>query len=177
MPSGCRSAACRPERFTSHRSMATHSAEIRWTRSPSESFIDNRYSRKHRWRFDGGIEIPASSSPHVVPLPLSSAEAVDPEEAFVASLSSCHMLWFLSIAAKRGFVVDDYTDPAIGHLEKNAAGKLAMSRVLLRPKVAFSSSAGKPAPTPGELAALHHEAHAACFLANSVLTEITCEPQ
>lgn len=157
--------------------MATHTAEIRWSRAASEPFTDNRYSRKHLWRFDGGIEIPASSSPHVVPLPLSATEAVDPEEAFVASLSSCHMLWFLSIAAKRGFVVDTYSDPAVGHLEKNAAGKLAMTRVLLRPKVTFASSTGNSAPTPGELVALHHDAHEACFLANSVLTEITCEPQ
>jgi organic hydroperoxide reductase OsmC/OhrA len=90
--------------------MATHTAEIRWSRDPKETFTDNRYSRRHRWRFDGGIEIPASSSPHVVPVPLSAPDAVDPEEAFVASLSSCHMLWFLSIAAKRGLVVDDYLD-------------------------------------------------------------------
>ncbi len=157
--------------------MATHTAEIHWTRAATEPFTDNRYSRKHRWRFDGGIEIPASASPHVVPLPLSAADAVDPEEAFVASLSSCHMLWFLSIAAKRGYVVDNYSDTPVGYLEKNASGKLAMTRVILRPRVSFSATSGKPAPTPDELAALHHEAHAACFLASSVLTEITCEPQ
>ena len=157
--------------------MATHTAEIRWTRAANESFTDNRYSRKHAWRFDGGLEIPASSSPHVVPLPLSTAEAVDPEEAFIASLSSCHMLWFLSIAAKRGYVVDNYSDSATGHLEKNASGKLAMTRIHLRPKVTFAPASGKAAPTPAELSTLHHEAHAACFLASSVLTEITFEPQ
>jgi len=157
--------------------MATHTAEIHWSRAANEVFTDNRYSRRHRWRFDGGVEISASSSPHVVPLPFSASEAVDPEEAFVASLSSCHMLWFLSIAAKRGFVVDDYHDSPVGLLEKNAVGKLAMTRVTLRPRVLFSFTSGKPAPDATTLDSLHHEAHAACFLANSVTTEIVCEPQ
>src|SRR6188474_2242754 len=112
--------------------MSTYSALITWERNGA-AFIDNRYSRRHRWSFDGGVEVPASSSPHVVPLPLSVAAAVDPEEAFVAALASCHMLWFLSIAAKRGFVVESYRDEAVGVMAKNAAGKLSMTVVTLRP--------------------------------------------
>src|SRR5436305_6059705 len=111
--------------------MAEYKAVVEWSRC-GEKFTDNRYSRGHRWLFDGGVEVPASSSPHAVPVPLSVAAAVDPEEAFVASLSSCHMLWFLSIAAKRGFVVDSYRDEAVGVMAKDAAGKLAMTRVTLR---------------------------------------------
>jgi organic hydroperoxide reductase OsmC/OhrA len=117
--------------------MSSYTAEVHWSRG-SQVFSDNRYSRRHLWRFDGGIEVPASASPAVVPLPYSVAEAIDPEEAFVASLSSCHMLWFLSIAAKRGFVVDDYVDEAVGVIAKNANGKLAMAKVVLRPRVKFS---------------------------------------
>src|SRR5262245_60924184 len=116
---------------------AEYTSVVEWSRGGAR-FTDNRYSRGHVWRFDGGVAVPASSSPHVVPLPLSVAAAVDPEEAFVASLSSCHMLWFLSIAAKRGFVVDDYRDEAVGVMEKNAEGRLAMTRVTLRPAVRFS---------------------------------------
>src|SRR5512147_2820667 len=111
--------------------MSLYTAVIAWERSGAV-FTDNRYSRGHRWLFDGGVEVPASSSPHVVPLPLSIEAAVDPEEAFVASLASCHMLWFLSIAAERGFVVDTYRDEAVGVLGKNASGKLMMTRVTLR---------------------------------------------
>src|ERR1041385_55953 len=111
-------------------------AEVIWSRDGAV-FTDNRYSRGHRWRFDGGVEVPASSSSHVVPLPLSVAAAVDPEEAFVASLSSCHMLWFLSIAARRGFVVESYRDDAVGVLAKDEGGKLTMTRVTLRPDVRF----------------------------------------
>jgi organic hydroperoxide reductase OsmC/OhrA len=143
-----------------------------WSRDGAV-FTDNRYSRGHRWLFDGGVEVPASSSPHVVPLPLSVAAAVDPEEAFVASLSSCHMLWFLSIAAQRGLVVESYRDEAVGVMGKDAAGKLAMTRVTLRPEVRFS---GDPRPAADEVAALHHEAHEKCFIANSVKTDVRCEP-
>jgi organic hydroperoxide reductase OsmC/OhrA len=106
-------------------------------------------------------------------LPYSKAEAVDPEEAFVASLSSCHMLWFLSIAAKRGFCVDSYADDAVGLMEKNPSGRLAMTRVTLRPKAIFS---GERLPTTVELQAMHHEAHEECFIANSVKTDVRCEP-
>src|SRR5688572_8551361 len=111
--------------------MAEYHAHVAWKRGDSR-FTDNRYSRAHEWRFDEGIVVAASSSPHVVPLPLSAAAAVDPEEAFVASLSSCHMLTFLSLAAKRGFCIDRYDDAASGLMEKNAEGKYAMTRVTLR---------------------------------------------
>ena len=152
--------------------MTAYTAEVLWSRS-GEKFVDNRYSRKHVLRFDGGISVVGSSSPHVVPLPYSVPNAVDPEEAFVSSLSSCHMLWFLSIAAKRGFVVDRYYDIAEGVMEKDSKGKLMMSVVTLRPEVSFS---GGKQPTRNELEQLHHEAHEECFIANSVKTEVRCEP-
>ncbi|WP_024301664.1 OsmC family protein [Pseudogulbenkiania sp. MAI-1] len=152
--------------------MAQYSAEVLWLRG-EQDFLSNRYSRRHLLRFDGGVEVPGSSSPHVVPVPMSDASAVDPEEAFVASLSSCHMLWFLSIAAKRKFCVERYFDAAVGVMEKNAAGKMAMTVVTLRPEVTFS---GERIPTRQELDAMHHEAHEECFIANSVKTEVRCEP-
>jgi organic hydroperoxide reductase OsmC/OhrA len=154
--------------------MSTHTydVQVRWSRGDAV-FTDNRYSRVHTWHFDGGIEVPASSSPHVVRLPLSSAEAVDPEEAFVASISSCHMLWFLSIAAAAGLRVDRYVDKAEGVMGKNAAGKTAVTRVTLHPSVTFS---GAKVPTPAEIVELHHKAHDECFIANSVTTDIRCEP-
>jgi organic hydroperoxide reductase OsmC/OhrA len=151
--------------------MAEYRARIDWSRNQAV-FTDNRYSRGHRWLFDGGIDVPASSSPHVVPLPLSVAEAVDPEEAFVASLSSCHMLSFLYVAAKRGYVVDSYQDEAVGVLAKNDLGKLAMTVVTLRPDTRFS---GERLPTRDDLTAMHHEAHEQCFIASSVKTEVRCE--
>jgi organic hydroperoxide reductase OsmC/OhrA len=153
--------------------MAEHSAEILWQRG-EQSFLDNRYSRAHSWCFDGGLEVPASSSPQVVPLPWSDAGAVDPEEAFVASLSSCHMLWFLSLAAQQGFQVERYHDQALGVMAKNAEGRLAMTEVLLRPQVDFG---GERQPDSEQLHALHHQAHETCFIANSVKTEVRCEPQ
>ena len=153
--------------------MSEYRATIEWSRGDAK-FIDQRYSRAHRWRFDGGVEVPASSSPHVVRVPLSDPNAVDPEEAFVASLSSCHMLFFLSFAARDGFIVDDYIDEAIGIMERDADGRTAMTVVTLRPTVTFS---GDRRPTESELDALHHEAHDACFIANSVKTEVRCEPQ
>jgi organic hydroperoxide reductase OsmC/OhrA len=152
--------------------MSTYTVAVSWQRG-SQPFIDNKYSRRHSWRFDGGLEVPASSSPHVVPLPYSDANAVDPEEAFVASVSSCHMLWFLSIAAKRRFCVDSYIDEAVGTMAKNASGKMAMTQVTLRPRVVF---AGDRLPDRAEIDAMHHEAHVECFIANSVLTEVKCEP-
>jgi organic hydroperoxide reductase OsmC/OhrA len=148
--------------------MSEYNTVVEWSRDGAV-FTDNRYSRGHRWLFDGGIEVPASSSPSVVPLPLSVAAAVDPEEAFVASLSSCHMLVFLSIAAKRGFVVDSYRDEAVGLLAKDSSGKLAMTRVTLRPQIQFS---GDKRPTADELAAMHHESHDQCFIASSVRTDV-----
>jgi organic hydroperoxide reductase OsmC/OhrA len=152
--------------------MAIYCAEILWSRG-DQDFLDNRYSRGHLWRFDGGVEVPASSSPHVVPLPGSREDAVDPEEAFVASLSSCHMLWFLSLAARDGWRVDDYRDQAEGRMGKNAEGRLAMTRVTLRPSVTFNGAA----PSREQLDALHHEAHEECFIASSVKTEVRCEPR
>lgn len=152
--------------------MHSYTSHVLWTRG-DQPFLDNRYSRRHVITFDGGVVVPGSSSPFVVKVPLSDPSAVDPEEAFVASLSSCHMLWFLSIAATRGFRVDTYSDHAEGVMEKNAKGKLAMSVVTLRPEVVFS---GVRKPTHDEFIAVHHEAHDECFIANSVLTKVKCEP-
>ncbi len=152
--------------------MAQYSAEISWNRN-GQDFLSNRYSRRHLLRFDGGAEVAGSSSPHVVPLPYSDASAIDPEEAFVASLASCHMLWFLSIAARRKFCIDAYTDNADGVMEKNAQGKLAMTVVTLRPSITFS---GDKLPTKAQIEELHHQAHEECFIANSVRTEVRCEP-
>ncbi|MGH8428417.1 MAG: OsmC family protein [Gammaproteobacteria bacterium] len=152
--------------------MATYTAEVIWQRNGAD-FLDNRYSRKHLLRFDGGLEVPGSSSPHVVPVPMSDASAVDPEEAFVASLSSCHMLWFLALAAKRKFCVDRYFDSATGVMEKTAAGKMAMTVVTLKPEAVFS---GDRIPTREQLDTLHDEAHEQCYIANSVKTEVRCEP-
>jgi organic hydroperoxide reductase OsmC/OhrA len=129
-----------------------------------------KYSRSHTWKFDCGIELDASSSPHVVPLPMSNESAVDPEEAFVASVSSCHMLWFLSIAANKKYVVESYEDNAEGELEKNEEGKLAMTKVILKPKVKFGN---EYVPAKDEIDKLHQLAHEKCFIANSVKTKIT----
>ena len=153
--------------------MHLYTARVTWDRG-EQPFTDNRYSRAHRWRFDGGAEVPGSSSPLSVAPPLSDPSAVDPEEAFVASISSCHMLWFLGLAASHGLCVDHYDDAAEGVMEKNAAGKVAITRVTLRPEVAFS---GTRIPGREELERLHHQAHERCFIANSVLTEIVCEPR
>jgi organic hydroperoxide reductase OsmC/OhrA len=152
--------------------MSTYIAEVEWQGQPEEKFIDNRYSRKHAWRFDGGVTVPASSSPHVVRVPFSDPAAVDPEEAYVAALSSCHMLWFLSIAAQQQFVVTRYRDAAEGTMEKNDAGKEVMTRVVLKPAVTFG---GERAPSDEAVEALHHAAHEACYLANSVRTVIEIE--
>jgi organic hydroperoxide reductase OsmC/OhrA len=153
--------------------MGHHNARVVWHRGEAK-FTDNRYSRAHEWSFDDGVRVPASSSPSVVPVPLSEPNAVDPEEAFVAALASCHMLWFLSIAARRGFVVDRYDDNAVGELAKNDDGRLAMKTVTLRPAVTFDAGAQ---PSRAELEALHHEAHDACYLSNSVRTAIRIELQ
>lgn len=152
--------------------MHRYTAEIDWHRGDAV-FTDNRYPRRHRIRFDGGAELLASSSPLVVRAPLSDPAGADPEELFVASLSSCHMLWFLSIAAGRGYRVDHYADAAEGAMDRNADGKLAMTVITLRPQVRFS---GMPLPDAAAFAEMHHEAHAECFIANSVRTELRCEP-
>lgn len=152
--------------------MSNYSAVIAWSRG-TQPFSDHRYSRLHEWRFDGGVVVPGSSSPQVVPFPMSDASAVDPEEAFVASLSSCHLLWFLDLAARAGWVVDDYRDAAQGVLARNPQGQLAMTVVTLRPQVRF---AGQRQPDAAEISRLHEAAHQACFIANSVKTELRCEP-
>ena len=149
-----------------------HTALIRWSAVDAD-FLSRRYSRAHTWTFDGGAVVPASSSPHVVPLPMSDASAVDPEEAFVASLSSCHMLWFLDIASRAGYDVRSYEDAADGRMGRNGAGKLVVDLVTLRPRTRF---AGARVPDEAALLALHHEAHEECFLANSVRCEMRCEP-
>jgi organic hydroperoxide reductase OsmC/OhrA len=143
-------------------------ATVRWNRDGA-TFSDSRYSRGHHWSFDCGIEVLASASPSVVPLPLSREDAVDPEEAFVAAVSSCHMLTFLSIAAKKRFVIDSYVDQALGIMTPNEKGKLYVSKVTLDPVIEFS---GDKMPTPEQIAELHHLAHQECFIANSVITEI-----
>jgi organic hydroperoxide reductase OsmC/OhrA len=152
--------------------MSQYSSHILWQRG-DQDFPGNRYSRRHLIRFDGGAELAASSSPQVVPEPLSDPAAVDPEEMFVASLSSCHMLWFLSIAARRGFCVDRYADHAHGLMARNAAGKMAMTQVTLYPEVVFS---GPKRPTRQQIDELHHKAHEECFIANSVTTDVRWEP-
>lgn len=153
--------------------MSSYMATVSWVRPDGAPFKDNKYSRAHEWRFDGGAVVPASSSPSVVPLPLSNTAGVDPEEAFVASLSSCHMLFFLFYAAKAGFVIDRYEDEAIGELGKNAAAKTAMTKVALRPQIAWVDRT----PTSAELDDLHHKAHESCYIANSVTAEIVIEPR
>ena len=154
--------------------MATHEyqARIHWKRGAAP-FTDNRYSRGHTWHFDGGVQVPASSSPHTVRVPMSVEAAVDPEEALVAALSSCHMLWFLSLAASGRWCVDEYTDEAIGVMGRNAAGKMAMLSVMLRPRVSFS---GERLPSPADIQQLHHRAHEECFIANSVTAAVRVEP-
>jgi organic hydroperoxide reductase OsmC/OhrA len=152
--------------------MHEYTADIIWSRG-DQVFVDNRYSRRHLIRFDSAIELPASSSPHVVRVPFSDPTAVDPEELLVASLSSCHMLSFLYLAAGQKFRVDHYADHASGVLEKDAVGKTFVSVVTLRPDVRFS---GDRLPTKSEIEQLHHHAHDACFIANSVRTEVRCEP-
>ena len=149
-----------------------HTATIRWQAGDAD-FLGQHYSRAHTWAFDGGVVVPASSSPQVVPVPMSDAGAVDPEEAFVAALSSCHMLWFLDIASRAGYAVQRYDDAADGRMGRNAGGKWVMAVVTLRPRTRF---AGARVPDAAALAALHHEAHEECFLANSVRCEIRCEP-
>ncbi len=146
-------------------------ATIKWQRANAE-FRTGKYSRAHTWAFDGGCEVPASASPHIVPYPWSEAANVDPEEAFIAALASCHMLFFLSIAAGRGFQIDAYTDTAEGHMSKNAQGRIAITTAVLHPKTVFS---GPVVPDAETIAAMHHEAHERCFIANSVTTDISID--
>jgi len=152
--------------------MSEFYAAVKWFRDPNEIYIDNKYSRGHLWEFDGGEVVKASSSSHVVPLPYSVEANVDPEEAFVASLSSCHMLTFLSIAAKKKFVIDSYVDNAMGIMEEDNHKKISITKVTLRPKVIFS---GSKIPSMEQLEKMHHLSHEQCFIANSVKTEVVTE--
>lgn len=149
--------------------MGKHVATVSW--ASDGQFVSGRYNRAHEWRFDGGAVVKGSSSPSVVPLPMSDASAVDPEEALIASTSSCHMLWFLSLAQNAGFDVLSYRDEAEGVMGKDDRGRIAITRIALRPEIAF---AGRQ-PSSGELSALHHEAHEKCFIANTLRSEIVVE--
>jgi organic hydroperoxide reductase OsmC/OhrA len=150
--------------------MSEYRVTLEWTGGATAAdFLKLRYSREHRWTFDGGIEVPASSSPSVVPVPWSNPGAVDPEEAYVAAIASCHMLTFLFVAARAGFAVASYRDDAVGAMTKTPAGVAWVSRVTLSPKITY---AGDRQPGADELAKLHHAAHEGCFIANSVKTEI-----
>jgi organic hydroperoxide reductase OsmC/OhrA len=151
--------------------MGKYSATILWKRNGAR-FTDNRYKRSHSWEFENGGKIAASASPDIVPAPLSDPEAIDPEETFVAALSSCHMLWFLSIAAKRGFIIEKYRDTAEGVMGKDNTGRLAITEVTLYPHVLYKNGA---VPSLEENTEMHHEAHQECFLANSVKTKIAIE--
>lgn len=151
--------------------MSNHIATIRWTRSGPD-FLERRYSREHTWHFDGGVTVPASPSPLVVPAPWSNEACVDPEEAFVAAVSSCHMLWFLHVAADAGFIVDSYEDQAAGVMTKNDDGIPWVSSITLRPRVTWS---GEVHPTPAEVDHLHHEAHRRCFISASIKTTVSIE--
>lgn len=148
--------------------MSEHIATVSWQRN-GQDFLKGKYSRGHVWKFDGGAEIPASPSPHVVPAPMSVEENVDPEEAFVASLSSCHMLFFLYLAGKARLVVDEYVDEAVGIMAKNEEGRMAITKVTLRPRIVFSP---ETQPDRKQLEELHHQAHELCFIANSVKTDV-----
>lgn len=155
------------------RSMAhVHKATVRWERG-DQPFLDRKYSRAHAWAFDGGVEVPASASPHVVRPPMSREDAVDPEEALVAAAASCHMLFFLDLAAHAGFRVDGYVDRAEGTMGKRPDGRVAMVAMTLRPEIVFS---GDKRPTPEDIAALHHRSHALCYVANSLNFEIAVQP-
>lgn len=150
--------------------MASYQATVSWKLQAGESFP--RYSRDHNWSFDGGLTIAASASPHVVPPPMSTPAHIDPEEAFIAAIASCHMLWFLHLAASAGFKVASYTDTAVGSMGRNEQKRMAITEVLLRPQVIFEGTA----PDAETLAQLHEQAHEKCFIANSVSSKITVQP-
>lgn len=154
--------------------MSHHAARVLWQRDAAEAFVDNRYSRRHAWHFDGGAVVAGSASPSVVRVPYSDASAVDPEEALIAAAASCHLLWFLSLAAEQGYCVDRYEDDAQGEMGQDERGRQAITRIVLRPRVSFS---GLHRPDADAFERLHHAAHEACFIANSLRSEIVCEPQ
>jgi organic hydroperoxide reductase OsmC/OhrA len=153
--------------------MSEHIAILSWKRCAAEAdFLKGRYSREHSWTFDGGMTIQASPS-SIVPVPYSNPALVDPEEAFVAAASSCHMLTFLHVASRRGFLIESYEDRSVGTMTKNEKGVLWVSLITLHPKIVF---AGAKTPTAEELDQMHHVAHEQCFIANSVKSEIKVEP-
>ena len=150
--------------------MSRYTATINWKNAATEAeFMQGKYSRAHTWAFDGGLTVPGSSSPTVVRPPLSDPAAVDPEEAFVAALSSCHMLTFVHLARRAGFAVASYVDEAVGEMTKNERGVPFFSTVTLNPQIVYS---GEKRPSADELAKLHHEAHEQCFIAQSVKTDV-----
>ena len=149
--------------------MSEYKATIHW-RNPGTEFLSGRYSREHTWTFDGGVVVTASASPSVVPLPWSNPANVDPEEAFVAAISSCHMLTFLYLASQQGFQVDSYQDEAIGVMTQNERGVPWVSAVTLHPRIHYH---GDQLPLPAEVSRLHHAAHEQCFIANSIKAEVT----
>jgi len=149
--------------------MSEHKATIKWQRG-SPDFLKGKYSREHTWTFDGGVTVAASASPSVVPVPFSNPAHVDPEEAYVASISSCHMLTFLYLASKQGFQIDGYEDEAIGLMTKGENGQPWVSLVTLHPKIRYS---GDKSPSPKDEQELHHLAHEQCFIANSIKTQVT----
>jgi organic hydroperoxide reductase OsmC/OhrA len=151
--------------------MSEHKAIVSWART-SPDFLKGKYSREHTWTFDGGVTVPASASPTVVPAPYSNPAHIDPEEAFVAAVSSCHMLTYLYLASRQGFQVDSYRDEPIGRMTKNERGFPWVSSITLDPQIAYS---GVKLPTPDDEQRLHHEAHEQCFIANSIKTEVTWE--
>ena len=146
----------------------TYTATALWQRG-DQVFTDRRYSRAHELKFDGGVTVPASSSPQVVKLPLSRADAVDPEETLIAALASCHMLFFLDFASRAGLRIDEYRDDAVGVMGKNEAGKEALVKITLSPRIVFS---GDKKPTPAEIAELHHKSHEHCYIANTIRSEV-----
>jgi organic hydroperoxide reductase OsmC/OhrA len=164
-----RSRLCNPGKPSSADVMHEHRATVSWARGGSD-FLNGKYSREHLWRFDGGAIVPASASPSNVPSPYSNPANVDPEEAFVAAVSSCHMLTFLFLAYKEGFQIDSYQDEAIGVMTKNGRGAAWVSVITLQPQIVYS---GEKLPTPTEEDRLHHLAHEQCFIANSIKTEVS----
>lgn len=147
-----------------------YKATVHWQRPEGAVFTDNKYSRAHEWRFDEGVVVTASSAPSSIAPPMSRPDAVDPEEALVAACSSCHMMFFLALAGRRGFVVESYTDDAVGVMTKNDAGKLYISEITLNPKIAWS---GEKTPGEADVAAFHERAHAECYIANSIRATVT----
>lgn len=151
--------------------MSSHFATIRWFASPGEDFAKGQYSRAHSWNFDGLTNVAASASPHIVPMPWANPDAVDPEEAFVASVSSCHMLFFLDFARRAGLVITGYDDEAEGVMEKGSDGRMRITRITLRPRIVFGGSE----PDQALIDEIHHKSHEACFIANSITTEVLVE--